>query len=941
MIASQQRKQAKDTEAAVRRGDRDGNRQPWLRHPEFWIAVALGAALRLWALNSTHFLFDQATLMTLARDAVVGHMLPVAGLSSSIHTLNPPISVYVLLPFAAFGTNPFPAVAALALWNVAGVALCYVFALRYFGRRIAAVGALLFAVGPAAVEYSRFLWPQNSLPPLLVLFALAIYAMCVRGRRGMLAPAVLLLALGALMHPAALLLAPALVAAVLLAPHRPRGREYALSAAIVVALLLPTIVWELVSGWSDLRLAATYSAGPAKIDPEVFFRLYEALGTPGLPQSGTVPHAPPHSLAGVIQLLAAPVTDPSLGAASPSAALAPLYIALGLAALLLFAVGWLALTAHIVAPARALWRDLAGTDGPAGWKAQLRAWADAAWRWMRADAGWRAYLLLWLLVTSPLVLLIRHSSPIFTHYLIALYPFAFLTMAFGVVTLAQAAAQLVGSLRVRAPGPGPVASALVLALVAALALGQTAQSLLYSVSIATGQYDARVSGYGYPLGALQHADAQINVLQRQSGARQVFIIEDQDESVAMDYTLVREHPDRVGFVDDCLVLPPADAGPALVIAASGSPVGQALASLPDAAMLARIPMAGSSPLAVYRVTDTSRTTYPGETPLPPVRFQDASGAGLQLEGGQLDGGQVRLRWTALSPTPRDAAPLTLRAQVRYVSSSGKVSQVWAFRDCAPTRWQAGDTVLTWLPRPSSWNAAAAAQDAMLIQGERYTTTYAMPTFGPLRLLTSQQVNVSWGALVPQPPADQSLGGLRLAYGGVVMSLGNFNSPAHEHILGYPVHDENHSALYDAGDRSRRHAVGWKAGGGNARGTGDAGDGAAAGGGGLRLGTADRRLVYGAGCRARQRDACGTVAGDGLVAARGDGGAGGRQRQVAGGARGAARLPADPDRRSAQDVAARPRLPRGDRRGASAGTGGQQRAIAPRLPPHAPWRRYAN
>lgn len=765
MTAGKWHREAKDADRAPDGTDAD-SRRPWTRHPEFWIAVALGAFLRLWALNSTRFLFDQATLTTLARDAVLNHVVPVAGLSSSIFTLNPPISVYLLLPFAIFGTNPLPAVVALALWNVAGVALCYVFALRYFGRRIAAIGSLLFAAGPAAVEYSRFLWPQNYLPPLVTLFAIVVYLGCVRGRRGMLAPAVLLLALGALLHPTVLLLAPALLAGVLLAPHRPRWHEYVLSAAIVAVLLLPTIIWELVSGWSDLRLLATYSSGHAKIDPEVFFRLYEALGAPGLPQSGSVPHAPPHSLAGIIQLLAAPVTNPSLGPASPFAALAPLYVALGLAALLLFAVGWLALTARVFAPAWRLWREPRAVNERVGRVARLGAWATAIWHGLRADAGWRAYLLLWLLVTVPLAALIRHSSPIFPHYLIVLYPFAFLTMALGAVWLAQAAARLAGRLHLSAP----IGRAVVLALVAALVLGQAAQSLLSTVSIATGQFDARIAAYGYPLSALQQADARLSTLKRQAGARQVFIAESLDESVAMDYALVREHADRVGFVDNCLVLPPADAGPALVVASSDSPDGRALATLPNATMLAAIPMAGSAPLVVYRVAAAAPTIYPGETPLAPVSFQDSAGAGLRLDGGQSDGQQVRLRWTAMASTPPGAAPLTLRMQTRTVSSTGQVSRVWTFRDCAPTRWQAGDTVFTWLPRPPSWSAAiSTASDSMLIQGERFTTTYVMPTFGPFHLLVSQRQSVSWSYLAPRSPASQPLGGLRLADDGLIMS----------------------------------------------------------------------------------------------------------------------------------------------------------------------------
>jgi hypothetical protein len=117
----------------------------------------------------TTFGDDQAALMTVARQAIERHELAVAGIPSSIASLNPPLSIYALMPFATVGTNPLPAVLSLALWHVLGVALRYIFALRYFGRRIAAEVALLFAMCGAAVGYSRFLWQQNYLPPLIAL----------------------------------------------------------------------------------------------------------------------------------------------------------------------------------------------------------------------------------------------------------------------------------------------------------------------------------------------------------------------------------------------------------------------------------------------------------------------------------------------------------------------------------------------------------------------------------------------------------------------------------------------------------------------------------------------------------------------------------------------------------------------------------------------------
>jgi hypothetical protein len=761
----------------------------WARHPEFWLAMGLGAVVRLWRLDTAHFHFDQASMMMLAREAVLRHAVPVASIPSSIHTLNPPLSIYLLMPFALFGKDPFPAVVALALWNVLGVALCYSFALRYFERPVAAVGTLLFAVSPAAVNYSRFLWQQNYLPPLLVLWAMAVYAGCVRGRKGMLAPAVALLVLGALLHVTALLLVPALLAGVLLAPRLPRWRDYALAAGIVAALLAPTVVWEAVSGWSDLRILTSYLSIGAKLDLEVFFRFYEALGGTGVVQTSPGPFTAPHSLGGLKDLLITFVTQPAPGISRPYTALGPLYVALGLVASLLFAMGWLVLAQRIFAPAWALWRErprgsfspasiTPGAAAAATWRKQLLTWSVAAWGQLRADADRRASLLLWLIVTLPLVLLIRHSTPIFTHYLIVLYPFAFLTMALGVVVLAEGAARLRWRPRAR-----PAAIVGVFALVGVLIAGQTAQSLLYTVTIATGQFDALTAGYGYPLNAMEQADIRLAQLQRQTGTTTVFVAESGLPGVALDYMLVREHPDRVGFADSCLILPAPDPGPALVVAPGDTLAAETLATLPNAAHVANIPMAGNTPLAVYRVAGTLPSALPGETPIGPVAFQDTTGQGLRLDAVADAGAHLlQLRWTVLGYMPDGALPLSFRVQTRLVPAGGQSGHVRDFRDCEPTRWRAGETMFTWLPAPISWNAgigapptSAAPAEALLIQAQESAASLAMPSLGPMRLLSAQVVRTPWMYLAPMTELGQPgqpAGAGHVAFGGVLVSKGD-------------------------------------------------------------------------------------------------------------------------------------------------------------------------
>ncbi|MGZ3585607.1 MAG: glycosyltransferase family 39 protein, partial [Ktedonobacterales bacterium] len=504
----------------------------------------------------------------------VRHALPVASIPSSLTTLNPPLSIYLLIPFALLGTNPLPAMIAVALWNVLGIALCYVFASAFFERRIAVLATLFFAVSPAAIWYSRFLWQQNYLPPLLILWAMALYGGCIRGRHGMFAPAVALLVMSALLHGTALLLAPALVAGVLLSPHLPRLREYVYATAIVLLLLAPTILWEVVSNWSDVRILTSYSTGPAKVNAEVFFRLYQALGAPALAQSGSTPHPVPHALSGMVSLVfVEPVTNPAYGPASPYSAAIPLYIATAIVALLLFGAGWLALTRGIVLPALRLWRE---TPAGATQRARWITWLIAIWRGLRSDTTWRTRLLLWMTVTAPLVILLRHSSAIFTHYLIVLYPFAFITMAIGVLALARGTALLAARMRFPHARMRDVSGIVALALTVFLVVGQTAQTALSTYSVASGQFDAATVDYGYPLRSLEQADAKLAELQRLVGASEIYIAEKSQFPEPVDYMLVREHANRIGFPDTCLILPPYRPAPALIVASADSLSTEAL-----------------------------------------------------------------------------------------------------------------------------------------------------------------------------------------------------------------------------------------------------------------------------------------------------------------------------------------------------------------------------
>ncbi|HEY7850801.1 MAG TPA: glycosyltransferase family 39 protein, partial [Ktedonobacterales bacterium] len=493
----------------------------WARQWEFWLALALAIVLRCWRLDLTQYLDDQTRLMTLARLSVTRGLIPLTGIPSSIHTLNPPLSVYVLLPFAAFTANPLPIVVSIALWNALGVALCYVFTLRYFGRRIAAVSALLFATCGAAINYSRFIWQQNYLPPLLILWALTLYLGCVEGRRRWFAGNVTLLALAALLHPTAALLAPVTLVGVALAPRMPRLRAWVVGALALLALALPTLLWEALSGFSDLHAVRTYALGHSQINLAVLYYLYKALS--GLPVAT--------GGAGVF------------------------FTGLDALAALLFAVGWLALSARLLRPARAL-----AFRREAGWLAATRAWLVALVRGLRADAAWRINLLLWLSVTLPPALMIRHSGGLFVHYLMVLYPTAFIVSALGAVVTIR---WLVGQVERREARLATVAALALEAALLALIIARSVQWLAYPRSLTNAQTFNAYHDYGYPLSVLQAGAQTLDQLQTRTGAAQVEVITPSDPryQLAGNYILVGERSDRLGLTPTCLALPAPTARP--------------------------------------------------------------------------------------------------------------------------------------------------------------------------------------------------------------------------------------------------------------------------------------------------------------------------------------------------------------------------------------------
>lgn len=716
-------------------------RWAWARHWEFWLILLIAAALRLWRPDVSQFLDDQTGLMTLARLGILHGAIPATGIPSSITTLNPPLSIYFLMPAAFFSANPLANVLITSSWNTLGVAFCYIFANRYFGRRVAVVGALLYATCGSVVNYSRFLWQQNYLPPIFVLWGITLYAGCVLGRRRWFVANATLLMLATLLHPVAALLAPVTLVAILLAPRRPRLWEYLTVVVIGLALLAPSIVWEVKSRGSDVRLLLHYFFnGHGKTDPAVFYYLFLSLGAPG-------------------------ASD--FAAASPYRLFSPGLLIVNLVAALCFAAGYLILTVFTLRPALALWRGISPQTGAdisrsrAFWR-HARLWGRATYQGLRADAGWRIHLLLWLWITIPILGMVHHSAPLFVHYLMVLYPAEFLTAAFVARDLPRWLTSRLTRQRnmpdTQAPvrlAPGArftLGGALVAVFLTALLVAQTTQTSLYVYSLTSEQFSPN-NVYGYPLGDMTAADAAISAIEQQQGATQAEIITPSvlRYQAPANYLLVGEHSDRVGVTGNCLILPAPDAGPSLVVSAMPqSNAAMLLPELPNAQQVGAIPMHAGPSLATWRVQGAT-PLLAGEIALRPITFSDASGARLTLVGVALSANNtLRLRWMVNASTPD--VPYNQGAtwyRIRVGSQPTGVGPT-THTDCQPKHWIAGETLFTWVALPANPGGLAVVSAQMGSLG------LAEPTVGSVRFVADAQANARPLLTLPTAPGDPSL-----------------------------------------------------------------------------------------------------------------------------------------------------------------------------------------
>lgn len=151
----------------------DDKKQRWLEAVAIIAILTLAAWLRLGWPGINSFSFDEARLSLMALEMARAGEFARLGMQSSTGVPNLPAAVWIFVLPYWLSADPLIATWFVGLCGTAGVAGIWWLGRQGWGVWAGLTAALLLAVSPFAVLYSRSIWSQNLLSPLAILWAVA------------------------------------------------------------------------------------------------------------------------------------------------------------------------------------------------------------------------------------------------------------------------------------------------------------------------------------------------------------------------------------------------------------------------------------------------------------------------------------------------------------------------------------------------------------------------------------------------------------------------------------------------------------------------------------------------------------------------------------------------------------------------------------------------
>jgi hypothetical protein len=242
------------------------------------VLLVMAVLLRLYGLDLMEFKLDEIIALRQAEEIIKGN-IPKTGLISSIGIPNPPHFLYILAIWRFFFPTPIAGVYFIAIGGlIAFFSLCF---LAYkAGDRVALLLMLaLGAASPWMVIYSRKIWAQNTLLPLVSILMLLLFELGKKPHSRVIAFILPLLALVTGIHFSTVCVVVSTLLYILMVPGPRKLNLKATLLGVLSALIIqsPYLDYLFETKFSDFS-KATSSGSASNTFISVFLSSIKATG---------------------------------------------------------------------------------------------------------------------------------------------------------------------------------------------------------------------------------------------------------------------------------------------------------------------------------------------------------------------------------------------------------------------------------------------------------------------------------------------------------------------------------------------------------------------------------------------------------------------------------------------------------------------------------------
>ncbi|GAB4301255.1 MAG: hypothetical protein Kow0090_16780 [Myxococcota bacterium] len=242
--------------------------------------LAVAAGLRFYSLDLMEFKQDEVLALSKTGEIFSSGKVPSVGLVSSVGIYNPPVFLYILALCSFLVSTPVGFALVVALGGMLAILILAYLSAVYAGRSGMVFLLILSAASPWMVIYSRKIWAQNLLLPLVALLVTALLRLSEKPRTRAAVLIFPLLALIFGLHFSGVAVAIATLIFIVLAVKITELNKKALLAGLApaIAILSPYLLYLVKSGFSDL--GAVLSA-IEKIKTPILAVLYDSVKRTG------------------------------------------------------------------------------------------------------------------------------------------------------------------------------------------------------------------------------------------------------------------------------------------------------------------------------------------------------------------------------------------------------------------------------------------------------------------------------------------------------------------------------------------------------------------------------------------------------------------------------------------------------------------------------------